>query len=396
MEFRFTPEQEALRREVRTFLQEELPPDHPEAHIGPEEGTEAEWEFGLDFSKKLAKRGWYTAGWPKEYGGMGFGPLESLILEEELGTHGVQPVNPIGMLVASLLMRYGSEELQQRHLLGIANCEVIWAEGYSEPNAGSDLASLQTVARREGDDYIVNGTKIWTGSAHRSQWMFIYARTDPSAPKHHGISYLLADMQTPGITVVPLENLAGVVTFNQEYFQDVRVPRANLLGEENEGWYMRRAGGAPRGASVGPDDPHRIRRHFEQLVAYCKEARDGSRPLIEKPTVRHKLAELAIEVQVARLRSYRGAALAARGEGTAAEAEGTGIFNRELHQRLARTGVEIMGLPGALLPEDARWAQLRGWFANAVMFTVASTIYGGTVEIHRMLLATVGLGLPRN
>ena len=367
--------------------------------MGPKRERRQEWEFALQLSKKLAKRGWYTAGWPKEHGGLDFGPMEMLVLEEELGYRGATPVNPIGMLTASLIMRYGSEEQQRRHLPGIANCEVIWAEGYSEPNAGSDLASLQTTARRQGDDYILNGSKTWTGCAHRSQWMFVFSRTDPSAPKHHGISYLFVDLKSPGITIVPLESLAGVVTFNQEYFQDVRVPRENLLGEENQGWYQRRAGGTGRALAVGQESPHKMRRHFDDLVDYCKEAQDGGR-LIKQPAVRNKLADLAIEMQVARLRAYRAASLAARGraEGSArggAEFEGTGIFNRELNQRLARTGVGIMGLHGAVLPESQRWAKLRGWFTASYLFTVASTIYGGTVDIHKGQLANVGLGLPR-
>jgi acyl-CoA dehydrogenase len=164
VDFALTPELEALKREIRAFLEAELPDEVPEPQIVPETGTDEEFAFQLAFSKKLAEHGWYTAQWPKEHGGRGFDAYQALVVGEELGSHGVSTVNSIGHLVASLLMQYGDEEQQQRFLPGIANCDVIWGEGYSEPDSGADLASLRTVARKDGDEYVVDGTKIWTGA----------------------------------------------------------------------------------------------------------------------------------------------------------------------------------------------------------------------------------------
>ena len=407
MDFRFTPEQEALRSEIREFLKAEVPPDHPEAHIIPEEGTDEEWEFGLDFTKKLIKRGWYTADWPEEWGGMGWGAEEAIVLSSELAHHGANTVNSVGMATARLLFQHGSDEQLREHLPGIASAEVIWAEGYSEPDAGSDLASLKTTANPDGDDYILNGTKIWTGQAHRAQWMFVFARTDPDAEKHQGISYLLVDLRSPGITIIPLECIGGTISANQEFFEAVRVPRKNLLGEEHQGWRDRGGGGrqtaagwrartGANGAIPGPNNPHNMRRHLDRLIDYSKERQDGGTRLFDQPGIRTKLAELAIEVEIACLRSYRGATGQALGQPVGiAQFEANGIFNRELNQRLARTGVGIMGLNGAVRPEDERWAKLRGWFTASYLYTVAGTIYGGPVEIHRNLLANRGLGLPR-
>ena len=394
MDFALTPELQDLQTEVREFLRREVPAHPPEPQIVSELGTDEEYEFTLAISKKLSERGWYTAAWPKEHGGLGFGPMQAQVLSSELGSHGVSLVNSIGMLVASLLMKFGSDEQRKRFLPDIAACNVIWGEGYSEPDAGSDLASLATTALRDGDHYVINGTKIWTGAGHRSQWMFVFSRTNLDRPKHESISYVLVDMQNQGVTVIPLENMAGQVTFAQEFFEDVRTPADNVIGEEGTGWQQRRVAGNA-GVNSGPDSPWRVQRHFEQLVEHCKQPANGGPRLFDDPLVRQKLARTAIEIELAQTLSWRNAWLASRKELTAREGEVTGVLNRFLNQGAARTAVEILGLHGTLLPENERWVPLRGWFADAYMFTVASTIYGGTVDIHRNLLAQRGLGLPR-
>ena len=298
------------------------------------------------------------------------------------------------MLVASLLFKFGTEEQRERFLPDIAACNVIWGEGYSEPDAGADLASLRTTALRDGDNYVINGTKVWQGTGHRADWFFVYSRTNPDRPKHDGISYVLVDMRDPGVTVVPLENMAGQVTFAQEFFENVRTPADNLIGEEGTGWQQRRVARDP-GVHPHPDNPWRVQRHFEQIVQHCRQPANGGPRLFDDPLVRQKLARTAIEIELAKTLSWRDAWLDSREELTAREGEASGILIRFANQRAARTAVEILGLYGTLLPENDRWVPLRGWYALSYMFTVASTIYGGTVDIHRNLLAQRGLGLPR-
>jgi alkylation response protein AidB-like acyl-CoA dehydrogenase len=394
MNFRFTPEQDALRQEVRAFLRAEVPEDHPEPHIVPEEGTQEEWEFAVEVARKLQQRGWFTAHWPVEHGGLPLGPIDLAVIWEEIAYQGILTPNAIGMLTAQIILQFGTESQKREHLPPIAALERIWAEGYSEPDAGSDLAGLRTTAIRSGDVYIMNGTKTWTGSAHRSNWMFVFSRTDPEAPKHRGISYLLVPLDAPGLNLVPIQSMAGTVTFSQEFFEDVRVPVANLVGEENRGWYMRheiRGGRGPSG--VGPNDPNVAQRHLHQLVRYCREEALAGRSY-EGETVRHRLAELAIENDVLRTLSYRLIAGGAGGPDRVVASEIVGIMRREHMQRLARTGVSVLGLAGALVPDGSPWVRMQGWFARQYLYSVPATIYGGAVEIHRDLVARA-LGLPR-
>ena len=361
----------------------------------PESGTDEQWEFARAFSKKLGEKGWYTATWPKEYGGLGFGPIESAVLYEEMSYHGVARADTVGMGVAHHLMQFGTEEQRKRFLPDIAACNVTWGEGYSEPEAGSDLASLRTLARRDGDEYVLDGSKIWQVGGPRLDWMYVFARTDQEAPPRRGLSYVLVDMKSPGVTIVPIPSLTGVVTFGQELFENVRVPAENLLGEEGAGWQTRGSVRSDGMVATGLDSPGKMRRHLERLVAECRQPSDGGGTLFDDPLVRRKLALCATSIEVAHTLLWRNAWLSSRGELTVTEGEASGIFNRETHQRLARTAVEILGLYGQLMPENERWAKLRGWFANSYMYTLASFLYGGSIEIHRNLLAQRGLGLPR-
>ncbi len=393
MDFRFTPEQEAFRQELRQFLRQEIPPEWEAGEF--EVGSDEEWELSRQFQKKLAQKGWLVPHWPKEYGGANMGLWEQMVLREELGYHRA----PLGgalfgvNMLGPILMLYGTEEQKREHLPPIARAEVIWCQGYSEPGAGSDLAGLQTRAVREGDEYVVNGQKIWTTGAHRADWIFFLARTDPTAPKHKGISFFIAPMNTPGIRVQPLINMAGRMGFNQVFFEDARVPARNLVGGENQGWYIgaalldfERSG---IGAVAG------LKRDIDDLVQYARETTVGDRRLIEEPRVRYALAERAIEVEVGRYLSYRVTSMQARGQIPNAEASMSKLYSSELAQRLANTGVHVMGLYGQVRPESRRWARLYGRFIMAYMMTVASTIAGGTSEIQRNVIAIRGLGLPR-
>ena len=236
MDFSFSAEDEGFRRELGEFLRRELPPDWEGGGRWPEE---ADWEVTCEMRKKLAQRGWLTMHWPREYGGQGATPIRSTIFNEEMSYNRAPGRDIFGVrMLAPTLMIYGTEAQKRAFLPPIARGEVQWCQGYSEPGSGSDLASLQTKAVSDGDDYLIDGSKIWTTLAHRADWIMLLARTDPDAPKHKGISFMLVDMRSPGVSVQPVYNMTGGHDFNEVLFDNVRVPKSNLVGEENQGWYV--------------------------------------------------------------------------------------------------------------------------------------------------------------
>ncbi len=394
MEFTFSAEQEALRGEIRSFLDEHLPPEREEAHIAPEWSNDPDdYARALDFNKRLAEQGWLTAHWPREFGGMGLSILEQVVLREEMAYRRAPILNANGLnMLGPVLMLNGSDEQKAAHLPGIAASDVMWCQGYSEPNSGSDLASLQTRAIRDGDDYIINGSKIWTGHARRADWMFLLARTDSDAPKHRGISFFLLDMKTPGITVQPLQSMTGHVHFCQEFFEDVRVPATNLVGEENRGWYI--------GATLLDFERSNIasaagfRRSLDELVSFLRGPEARPIDSMARQRLRHELADRYIELAVGRNLSYRIASIQEVGGVPNYEASMGKLYFSELGNRLATTTLHALGLAGQMAPGSSR-AVLAGSGMLGVMTTLIGTIGGGTSEIQRNIIATRGLGLPR-
>ncbi len=389
MNFAFTPEQNAFRADLRTFLRQELGPDFH----GDGFDIDKDRGFERQFVKRLAAKGWLTAAWPKEYGGLGLNVIEQAILNEELHYHrsphyaltvaGVELAGPI-------LMVYGTDEQKSEHLPLIASGERVWAQGFSEPNAGSDLASAQLKATIDGDDFVLNGTKIWTSFAHVADWIFVLARTDPDAPKHKGLSFILADMKQPGVTVQPLIDMAGEHVINQEYFEDVRVPRANLVGELNRGWYV--AAATLDFERTGIAWYARARRRLDDLAAYCKTASRYGRRLIETPWIRNRLVERRIELEVSRYISYRVAFMQSQGLIPNQEASMAKLFNTDAGQRVVRDGVDILGLDGQRM---GAVAPLHGEMPLYYLNTLPDSIESGSNEIQRNIIATRGLGLPR-
>src|SRR5712692_248519 len=294
MDFKDSPEEAAFRAEVRGFIDEHLPKGwerQPEenAFVDPDDPERA--AFVRQWRRALGTRRWMAPHWPREYGGAGLTPGEQFIFNEEMAEARAPQVGGMGVqMIGPTLILYGSDEQKKEHLPRITSGEVQWCQGYSEPGSGSDLASLQTRAVRDGDDYVVNGSKIWSSGAHRADWMFMLARTDPDAPKHRGISMLLLPMKSPGIQVLPLVNMAGQHNFNQEYFDNVRVPVKNRVGEENRGWYVgatlldfERSG---IGGSIG------MRHQVNDLVQFVHEAaKGGTVPVRVTSTLRMELAE---------------------------------------------------------------------------------------------------------
>ncbi len=392
MDFRFTPEQEALRAELREFLRRELPPDW-QVRNDREELSPEEFAFSQQFARKLGERGWLTMAWPTEYGGRNATHIEQTIFAEEMAYAGA----PLGFgfgtqLVGPTLMVWGTEEQKRRFLPPIARAEVFWCQGFSEPGAGSDLASLQTRAERQGDDYIINGQKIWTSEGQYADWMILLARTDPNAPKHRGISYFLVDMKSPGITITPLINLMGTHAFNQVYFDNVRVPAANRVGEENRGWYV--ATTTLDFERTGISRVIWALRQFEELVELVRERAGRGETWARRPALRFKLAELRIEFEIARLLCYRVAWLQTKGAIPNYESSMAKMFGSELNQRFGATAINVLGLAGQLEP-GSRWAPLQGRIERTYMAGVSYTIAGGTSEIQRNIIAQRGLGLPR-
>ncbi|MBI2172446.1 MAG: acyl-CoA dehydrogenase family protein [Chloroflexi bacterium] len=390
MDFQFTVEEKAFRQELLTFLQQELPPEWD----GEGEGDgDEEWAFGLQVRKKLAQKGWLTLAWPKEHGGAAASIMTQTVFREEMAYHRAPGIDFWGItMLAPTLMIHGTEEQKRRFLLPVARGEIQWCQGYSEPGSGSDLASLQTRADVDGDDYVVNGTKIWTSNAHHADWIMLLARTNQEAEKHRGITFLLVDMKSPGVSLRPIINMAGIHGFNQLFFDNVRVPKENKVGEENRGWYV--------GATLLDFERSGVqysaggRRFLDELVRFAKDTTRNGQPLAKRPEVRHRLADAAIEVEVSRMNSYNIAWQQSNGKVPNKEASVSKLFSTEMQQRLADTGMHLLGMYGQLAP-GSKWAPLKGRIERNFLSSHSATIAGGTSEIQRNVIANRGLGLPR-
>jgi alkylation response protein AidB-like acyl-CoA dehydrogenase len=392
MDFKFTESEERLRDDVRHFLRETLGDDY---HGVSTDLSDDDFEFGQRFNTALAQRGWIAPAWPKQYGGLGATYIEQMIFSEELasaGAPGGGRVFGVGMIGPTLIV-HGSEEQKAQHLPGITRGEVLWCQGYSEPGAGSDLAALQTRAVRDGDDYVVNGQKIWTTQAHRAQWMFLLARTDTEAPKHKGISFFLLDMKTPGITVRPLVNIANRHEFNEVFFEDVRIPAKNLVGGENRGWYVAMTLLDFERSSVASVAANR--RTLQELCRFATSTRHNGGTVMDLPWIRHKLADFWVETEASRWLSYRVAGMQQRGLVPNYEASIVKVLATESSQRIYNFGVKALGLYGQLTSES-KYARLQGKLELGYLSSVAPTIYSGSNEIQRNVIATRGLGLPRD
>jgi alkylation response protein AidB-like acyl-CoA dehydrogenase len=382
----FTPalEDEAFRRELQQFLDDLLPSDW--LGIGSMEGNDVVHEIG----RKMGDRRWLVMAWPKEYGGLGASYWQQAIFKEETGLRHLPlgtslAVNSIGPSI----MIYGTDEQKAKYLPGIASGELEFCQMFSEPGSGSDLASLQTRAVRDGDEWVINGGKIWTSNAHRSDYGWLAARTDPDAPKHRGISTFVIPVKTPGLTVNPLINVAGELGLNQLFFDNVRVPASCLVGQENRGWYQmmttldfERSGMeryAPAKALVN------------NLVEFVQE--QGG--LDKRKAARYALANQVVTSEVGRMLAYRVVAMQSKGLQTSTESSISKTFNAHFFQGTAQLGVNLLGTYGQLAP-GSRWAKLQGLMEHRYLTTIPTTISGGTVEINRNIIATRGLGLPRS
>ena len=400
MDLSFSADELAFRDELRGFIADNLPDDIRERmRLGhsPEKEDTTRWQ------RILNKKGWAAYSWPKEYGGPGWTPVQRMMFLEEnqLAPAPDMQIFNIGM-IGPVLIQFGTDEQKRRFLPGAANLDVWWCQGFSEPGAGSDLAALKTAAKREGDEYIVNGQKIWTSTAHIADWCFCLVRTDPQAPKRQeGISFLLIDMQTPGITVRPIISIDGTHHLNEVFFDDVRVPVAMRVGPENKGWDVAKflLGNERSGIARLGKSKERVR--FAREAA--SDLRAGGRPLIEDGEFRRRIAQLETDIKALEITQLR--VLSAQKEGESKQDPLTAVLKVKGTELLQATSELVMDTGGPLSMPD--WAQELAALSNepelgpswateatrSYLMLRAASIYGGTNEIMKNIVSKAVLGL---
>ncbi|MYD65301.1 MAG: hypothetical protein F4X26_04870 [Chloroflexi bacterium] len=408
MEWADSAEQAEFRTSVRSFIQNNLPGFYQARADDPRpSGLEADWQedivHGSDEAKVAAKewadalleQGWSAPHWPKEYGGGGMSTMEQFIFNQEMAELEAPKVGGSGLsLLGPTVLVHGTDDQKERLLAPTLAGDILWAQGFSEPGAGSDLASLQTRAVRDGDDYVINGQKMWTSTAHKSNWIFGMFRTDPSAPKHRGISFLVMDMSTPGINVRPIISMGWEHATNETFYEDVRVPASNLIGEENRGWYV--------GVTLLDyersfvDGAIAIRKQLDRLRENVQS--EHGRSMLEHGGLERQRLDIAqhyIDTEVMFNFSFRVISLQSRGLIPNYEASTTKMFNTELLQRVSRTGIKTYGLYSNVWDPDSPHSPQFSEFTQTNVHSVVMTIAGGSSEIQRNIIATRGLQLPR-
>jgi alkylation response protein AidB-like acyl-CoA dehydrogenase len=393
MDFTYTPEEEKFRKQLRSWLDKHRPRAASQLARRASLNDDEEWRRLVAWHKELHAGGWIGLSWPIEYGGRGATLMEQIIFNQELARRKLPSgCNVLGVMMAGpAIMHWGREGQKQRHLQKILSGEEIWCEGLSEPGSGSDLASLQCRAVPDGDDFVVNGQKVWTTLAHRSDWIQLFVRTDGEASKHKGISCLLVDMKSPGITVRPLRQMTGDAEFNEIFFEDVRVPKGNLLGPLNEGWQVLITTLMHERAGISELGSEQI---IDHLIELAKTTRREGQPASKDGYVRQQLAQFAIEVQARELNGLRSLTKRLKGSPPGPEGSIGKLSATELAKRMARFAVELAG-PQALIEGDSPHALDRGRWLQTILASPSLTIAGGTSEVNRNIIGERILGLPK-
>jgi alkylation response protein AidB-like acyl-CoA dehydrogenase len=399
MDFGLGKKELALKEEIRRFAEAELPPGLMRYTLI--DGEFRDFEFEMSMARKLAQKGWLAMSWPEKYGGRDASLFEQTIYEMEIaywgipgawmGISGIQWVGPC-------LMMFGSEEQREKYLPLIASGEKdgVWCTCYSEPNAGSDFANIQTRAVKDGDYYIVNGQKVWTSAAHRAKWCWLAARTSSNAAKkHQGISIFIVDMKSPGVTVNPILNYYGRHHFNEVFFDNVRVPASDLVGEENKGWYYLMQSLAFERRSLAPTTYGACKRILEDLVKHAGQTESEGRPLSENPVVRAKLADLAVDLEVLKMFAFQLAWRISLGQIPTYESSRNKVMSDEVMKRVAIAGAEILGVYSQVDP-DSEWARLNGAIQGAYLGFPGQAIAAGTAEVEKSIIGQFRLGLPKS
>jgi alkylation response protein AidB-like acyl-CoA dehydrogenase len=394
MDLSLSAEHEAFRKQVRTWLKANIPKrDTPERHLPEGDPKRVGWYKA--WQRKLYDAGYVAMGWPKQYGGQEADVMQQTILNQELVlANAPQQIGMMGVqMVGPTLIQFGTDEQRERFLTKILSADEIWCQGYSEPGSGSDLASLKTRAELVGDEFIVNGQKVWTSNAQIADWMFCLVRTDPEAPKHHGISYILIDMKTPGVTIRPLIQMTGDAGFNEVFFEDVRVPRRNLVGELNAGWKVANATLAHERNMLGSTT--RTQQMFNGLLKIAQGRQRYGKPASEDPVIRQKLADLMIRVEAMKYHSLRQLTDALKKRPPGIGASVNKLVSTELNHDIAALALEVMGNYAWLTRRSAQVVD-RGVWPYEFMFTLGLIIGGGTSQIQKNIISERGLGMPRS
>jgi alkylation response protein AidB-like acyl-CoA dehydrogenase len=392
VDFLDTPAEAAFRDEVRTWLGEHLVGEFAELGGGGGPSDETAWELRVEWEKVLGRDRWVGLDWPEEYGGRNASFAEQIIFNEEYAKADAPTrVSFFGEgLFAPTLLAYGTEEQKRRFLPKIQSAEELWCQGYSEPNAGSDLSNVQTRAVLDGDQWVVNGQKVWTTLAHRAQWCFAVVRTDPDAPAHKGLSYLLVPMDQTGVSVRPLKQMTGTAEFNEVFFDDARTDKANVVGEVNDGWKVAMATlGFERGTAF-----------LAQQIAFQRETSE----LIEvahkngataDPTVRQELADAFVGVQIMKYNGLRMLTKLVKTGVLGPESSIGKLYWSSWHRRLGEIGMHVLGTDGLLVEGEPGGEYELGELERTFMVSRSETIYAGASEIQRNIIGERVLGLPR-
>ena len=392
MDFDFTPEQEAFRKEVRQWLERTLPDDLRGRGFAASRADQAEVRKLRAWQKTMYEAGYVGIDWPRDFGGHGATLVEQIILYQEMArAESPQPVNRGGLsMLGPTLMKYGTPAQQRRFLPAILTADELWCQGFSEPNSGSDLANLQTRAVRDGDGFTVTGQKVWTSMAHVAEWCFLLVRTDPQAARHKGISFLLVDMRSPGITVRPLRQMTGEAEFNEVFFDAVRVPAENLVGRLNEGWSVAITTLAYERDLLTFIRHVSLRNAVHRLVRLVQEHDRAS-----ERSVRQKIAGIWIGEQALQLNAYRSLTKILRGGQPGPEGSTSKLFWSQVDQELAQVATEVLG-PFSQLAGGSPWAFDDGQWEFYALLAQASGIRAGTSEILRNILSERVLGFPKD
>ena len=397
MDFTLTPEQEAFREEVRAWLKVNIPRDWEARAMGSADVPRPEaYDAMRVWQRKLYDAGFIGLTWPKEYGGRGLTFLEEMVLHEEMALAKAPPIlNILGVGMAGpTIVAYGTEEQKKRYPAKILSCEEIWCQGYSEPNAGSDLASLQTRAVKDGEYWVVNGQKVWTSLAHIADFMMLLARTDPEAPRHKGITYFLLDMKLPGVTVKPLKQLTGDSEFNEVFFDNVRVHESQVLGGVNNGWAVGLTTLMYERLALGFGLQVRLRIALDSLIELARKMDKHGRSVVKDPVMRQKIAQLWIDTECLKYMGARAITKLLKGEIPGPEASVGKMGWVETHQKIQELAMEIEG-PYSQILRGSDWAVDGGLWQYTFLRSRANSIEGGTTEIQKNIIGERVLGLPK-